>query len=522
MTRQPPDAVVVGAGHNGLIAAAYLARAGVRVTVVERRDVIGGATVTEELAPGIRTSAASYAFGLLRPDIHRDLELERHGLVIRPKDPQMFVPLPDGRHFFVWRDAARTREELARIWAPDADGYTSWSRFWDEAVRILRPVFESEEPPSLDELQRWLGAQGREDVWRLAVTGSVADTVCEFFGSEEVRGAFATQGLIGTNAGPHHPGTAWVMAFHAMGGELVGMDGSWASVRGGMGALAEAVRRSCESHGVRFVCGTAVNSVLIDDGRATGIELDDGTQIPASVVLSGADPKTTFLRLVPEGVLATYFEERVQAWPTPGSVVKVNIALSEPPDFTARHGTGPQHQGTIEIAPSLDYLQAAFESSRGGRCSERPWMEVFVQTSVDPTLAPEGTHVLSAFSQYAPAEISDWPRQRKEAGDAVIATLSSYAPNVAGSVIACDVLGPPDLEERFGLTGGNIFHGEILPENCFAGRFGYRTPVPGLYLCGSGAHPGGGVTGAPGRNAARAVLGDLTSDEQVAGSGEKP
>lgn len=500
------DAVVIGAGHNGLVAACYLARAGKRVLVLERRSVIGGAAVTEELAPGFRISTASYSLSLLRPDIHRDLELARHGLQITPKEPQMFVPLPDGGHYFVWRDGDRTREELARINPADAEGHKRWGVFWDEVVPKIRPLIETEDPPSLRDVERTLGSE----LFRMAVSGSCADTVRAFFDAPEIQGPMAGQGVIGTALGPEEDGTAWVMTFHAFGGELNGMDGTWAYARGGMGAVSGAIAAAARELGVQIRAGTPVARVRIEGGAATGVELDDGTFIPAAVVLSNATPQVTFERLAGFDALPSAFTERVKGWRYDGAVVKVNLALSELPSFTAMPGTepGPQHFGTCEIAPSIEYIQQAREDARGTRPSPRPFMEVFLQSSRDETLAPSGKHVLSAFTQYAPENRSDWAAAIKQARDNVVAVIASVAPNVPSAILAEDVLGAPELEDRLALTGGDIFHGAITPEQSFGERFGYRTPVPGLYLCGAGATPGGGVMGAAGRNAARVVLRD--------------
>ncbi|HEX2178635.1 MAG TPA: NAD(P)/FAD-dependent oxidoreductase [Actinomycetota bacterium] len=502
---QKTDAIVVGAGHNGLVAACYLARAGLSVRVLERRPVVGGAAVTEELMPGVRVSTASYALSLLRPDVYRDLDLARHGLEFTPKDPQMFVPLPDGRHFFVWRDAARTREELARIHPPDADAYPRWGRFWEEAVELLRPFVETPAPPPPEQVERELARRGRSDVWRLAVAGSAAEVVEEFFSSDEVRGCLATQGIIGTQASPREPGTAWVMAYHALGGELIGATGTWAWVRGGMGALTGALASAAAEAGVVIRTGVPVDEILVDRGRAVGV-VAGGSEEPAGVVLSNADPKRTFLGLVPEGALEPEFRRRVEGWRVDGAVVKVNLALAELPEFRALPGgPGPQHRATTEIAPSIGYLEAAAAEAQAGRFSANPFMEVFLASATDPTLAPPGTQVVSAFTQYAP--VGAWSAD--DALRSVVTTLGRYAPNLPDAVLASQVLGPPELEERFGLTGGDIFHGALLPEQSFGARFAYRTPVPGLYLCGSGASPGGCVMGAAGRNAAATVLADL-------------
>jgi len=503
------DAVVIGAGHNGLVAACALAQAGSRVLVVEARDIVGGACVTEEIAPGFRVSTAAYSFSLFRPEIFDALKLANYGLSFYPKEPRMFVPQPDGGHFFVWRDAARTREEIARINAHDADAYDRWNAFWDDVAGVIRPLILAE-PPSLSALEKQMADQGRSEMFRLAIAGSAADTVAEFFDSDEVQGAFVGQGVIGTFAGPYDPGTAFVMTYHAFGGELVDGAATWAYVRGGMGAVTQALAACARDLGVEIRTASPVSSILIDGGRATGVVMSGGDEITAPLVLSNADPKRTFLSFVPQGELPEDFVARVRVLDTTGSVVKVNLALSELPDFTCLPGVGPQQAGTIELSPSVEALDDAFADAQDGRVSARPYMEVYIQSVTDPSLAPDGAHVASCFAQYAPGSVpmDSWDGMREAAGDAVIDTLASYAPNVKPAIVHRQVLGPADLEARFGLTGGNIFHGEILPGQIFGERFGARTPIDGLYLCGSGAHPGGGVCGAPGWNAARAAMAD--------------
>jgi phytoene dehydrogenase-like protein len=477
-----------------------------RVVVCERRAVVGGATVTEEIIPGFRASTASYALSLLRPDVYSDLDLARHGLKAVAKDPQMFVPLPDGRSFFVWRDLDRTVDELERIHPGDGEAYRMWSAFWSDVVRIMRPVLDSAEPV---DVERYLASLGKPDVYRWCVRGSASDLVERFFSSPEVQGAFVSQGIVGTWASVRDPGTAWVMTKHSLGGELYGSSGTWGFAVGGMGAVSGAIASAAREAGADIRCDSGVGEILVDNRRATGVRLDDGTAVLASVVLSGADPKTTFLDLCPAGELDDWFRDLVGSWRTPGCVLKVNLALEELPDFTAMPGTGAQHRGTIEISPSIDYLHGAFEEARAGRPSSRPWMEVFAASAVDPSLVDGDGHVISAFTQYVPPITDDWEEVRNAAVSNVIDTLASYAPNVPDAIVACEALGPPELEARFGLPGGNIFHGEILPDQSFDGRFDYRTPLDALYLCGSGARPGGCVTGAPGRNAARAALADL-------------
>jgi len=509
------DAVVVGAGHNGLVAACLLAQRGLAVSVMERSDVVGGACVTEELEPGVRVSTAAYSFSLFRPEVMGTLGLDRYGLSFYPKEPQMFVPLPDGRHFFVWRDPGRTREEIARIHPPDGEAHPRWEAFWEEVAAVIRPLLLQDRPPTLAELEGELDRRGKAELFRLAVTASAGETAAAFFESDELRAAMASQGVIGTFAGPRTPGTAFVMTYHAFGGELVDDTGAWAYVQGGMGGVTQALQACARDLGVEVRTEAPVASVAVEGDRATGVVLDDGRELPAAAVLSNADPKRTFLGLVPEGALPEDFLERAAALDTTGSVVKVNLVLDEPPDFTSRPGTeiGPQHTGTIEIAPSIDYLEAAFADAQRGRVSTAPYMEVYLQTATDPSLAPEGTHVASCFAQYAPGSVpmDAWEGMRDAAGDAVIDALAAFAPNVKGAVRSRQVLGPADLEARFGLTGGNIFHGEILPGQILGERFGPRTPLPGLYLCGSGAHPGGGVSGAPGWIAAHALLADRAS-----------
>jgi phytoene dehydrogenase-like protein len=480
------------------------------VSVYERRDVVGGATVTEELAPGFRVSTASYALSLLRPDVYADLELERHGLIAVPKDPQMFVPSVDGASFFVWRDMARTQVELSRLHSKDADAYPAWCAFWDDAVEVLRPMLETPDP--IDP-KSYLEDLGRTDLYERVIEGSAADLVESYFEHPAVQGAFVSQGIIGTWASVRDPGTAWVMAYHAVGGELYGSSGSWGFVQGGMGSVSASIAASAREAGAALFRNSPATEILIEDGRAVGVRLANGLVVRARYVISGADPKTTFLRLVPEGALEDTFVDRVASWSTPGCVLKVNMALRELPDLIARPGRGPQHHGTIEISPSIDYLHSAYTDAQTTGSSTHPYLEVFVQSVLDPSLVDGEGHVVSAFTQYIDPKASDASAARDQATDAVMRTLAAYAPNVPDAIIAMEALGPMELEDRFGLSGGDIFHGSLLPDQCFGKRFDYRTPLPGLYLCGSGARPGGCVMGAAGRNAARAVIADLTEGD---------
>lgn len=504
-------ALVIGAGHNGLVAACVLAGAGHTVTVLERRDVVGGACVTEELIPGFRVSSAAYSLGLFRPEIAAALSLADHGLEVYAKVPRMFVPLHDGRHFFVHPSEAQTQAEIARVSAADADAYPRWNAFWDAVASVVRPLM-LQPPPSLVSLEMMLARMGQSELFDLAIAGSATDCVSNFFESDEVRGAFVGQGIIGTFAPPSAPGTAWVMTYHAFGGELVDSTGTWSYVRGGMGGVTAALASCARARGVTIETDVAVDEIVVEGGRATGVRVG-GRVIDADLVLSNADPKRTFLGLVPADALPGPFRARVEAFDTRGSVIKVNMALRELPDFAScgvpGSAPGPQHAGTIEISPSIDSLEVAFAEASAGRPSTTPFMEVFIQSVTDDSLAPPGMHVASCFAQWAPAAPgAAWETMREEAGDAVVRTLAAYAPNLPDAIIHREVLGPPDLEARFGLTGGNIFHGELLPEQSFSRRFDARTPIPGLYLCGSGAHPGGAVTGAPGWNAAQMAIAD--------------
>jgi phytoene dehydrogenase-like protein len=509
------DAVVVGAGHNGLVAAAYLARAGHSVLLCERRPIIGGACVTEELAPGIRTSTGAYSLSLLLPEIWKELDLAGRGLQVIPKDPQLFIPLPEGGSLLIWRDPARTREELRRFSPSEAEGYERYGRFWDQAIPFLRSFLLRDAPP-LEEVRTSAQRSGLGEVFHLAVEASAADVVETFFSSDALQGAFATQGIIGTAASPREPGTAYVMAHHLFGG-VGGVDGTWGYVGGGLGWVCAAIASAARDAGAEIRTDAPVAEILPGEG----IRLENGDVIHARAILSNADPKRTFLGLLPAGAIDAETQRAIEEIDTRGSVVKVNLALRELPDYLAMPGrtVGPQHTGTVEICPSVDYLERAWSQAAGGEISDEPFMEVFCGTAVDDSLAPPEVHTVTCFAQYAPqVPREDWERLREPAGDAVIRTLARHAPNVADAIVVRQVLGPPDLEDRFGLTGGNIFHGEILPGRLFGERpvggwgGGARTPVAGLYLCGAGAHPGGGVMGAPGRNAAMAVLADRATE----------
>ena len=507
------DAIVVGSGHNGLISAAYLAKAGKRVLVLERRDVIGGATVTEEPWPGYRLSTCSYVCNLLLPEVIRDLDLVRHGYDVRPLDPQYFVPFPDGRYMISYLDSAMTKEQLRKFSEKDIAAYDAYWAMWDRIIARMRPLLDLPSPTPQAVERAFDGPEGEED-WRTLTQKSVAEVLDEYFESEELKAVLCVGGVIGTNAGPRTPGTAYVKYHHIL-GKIAGHQGAWGYVRGGMGAVSQAIASSVREAGVEILTDAEVAEIDISDGAARGVHLLDGRSFGADVVLSGADPHRTYLGMVGEGRLPDDLVRGVKGMHVEGSVVKVLLALGELPDFVALPGKeiGPQHTGGIVINPSVDSLQAAWEECERGEPSRHPFMDGYIQSATEDGLAPPGKHTMSLFCQYAPYRLAEgkWEERREEIGRNIVRTLGEYAPNLPGAVEGMEVLGPPDIEERIGITGGNIFHGEILPDAMFSGRpvpgyDGYRTPIENLYLCGAGTWPGGAVFGAPGRNCAAEVL----------------
>jgi phytoene dehydrogenase-like protein len=499
------DAVVIGAGHNGLVAAAYLARSGRRVCVLERSDVIGGATISEEVWPGWTVSAASYVCSLLHPDVIRELDLASHGYTAYRKPAASFTPLLDGRSLLLTRDAEENAAEIARFSQKDVAGYRAFAQ---EVSRLGATIFDAFEleSPSLDLL---------DAKTRAAFEESAANLVERYIDTPVLQAEMVNDGLIGTYAGPRSPGTGYVLAHHNA-GRALGTQGAWGFVRGGMGAVAAAIASAAKSAGAEIRTASPVAQVLARGGSAAGVTLEDGTEIAGRAVLSNADPRTTFLRLIAPGTLDGAFEARVRAWKCIGVALKVNFALGELPNYTARPGTfaQPHHGATVHVAPDIDYLQAAFEDAAAGSVSRRPLIECYMQSPSDPTIAPLGKHLLSVFSQYFPYDRADGPwtqSLREEAADAIVAELAKFAPNLPNVIEGRQILAPPDLERRFGLAGGHIFHGELLPGQIFEKRFATRTPLRGLYLCGSGAHPGGCVSGVPGLRAARAAIADLSA-----------
>jgi phytoene dehydrogenase-like protein len=522
------DALIIGAGHNGLITAAYLARAGLSVLVLERRDAIGGASVTEEPWPGYKVSTLSYLCSLLQPKIIRELELERYGFKLYPKDPSFFTVFPDGRHLFFWQDTDRTHSEMARFSKKDAEFYPQYE---SELVRLSEWVeaLLLTTPPNIvrRRLQDLigLGRLGLEtlrlrdpDLVQLVkiMTQSVRQYLDERFESNEIKATLATDGVIGTNGGPSTPGTAYIMLHHVMGG-ATGVRGLWGFVRGGMGAISEAIRGSAASKGAEVRTGCEISTVLVRDGRARGVVLASGEEINGKIVVSNADPKVTFLKLINPRDIDPEFRQEIDKIRIEGCCLKINLALDALPDFTAYPGAalGPQHKTTIHVCPSMDYVDRAWEDAVGGRPSSDPMLEITIPTTYDDSIAPSGKHIMSIFAQYAPYTLrdGDWDGLKEGFADRCIDAIADYAPNIKQSIIHRQVISPLDMERDYSLTGGNIFHGDMTLDQLFflrpvAGWAKYRTPIKGLYMCGSGTHPGGGVMGAPGHNAAREILKD--------------
>jgi phytoene dehydrogenase-like protein len=513
------DAIVIG------VHAAYLARAGWKVLVVERRHQVGGAAVTEEVFPGFRFSVASYVVSLLRPDIIRELRLAEHGLELLPLEGT-FTPMRDGN--YLWRppDHDRTWTEIARHSRKDADAYAGYGEWMARLARAIQPVLDIAPPdpgtPGLDDLTSGialfarfhkLGARDRYDLVRL-LTRSALDLVDDWFETDVLRATLAASGIIGTFLGVHSPGTAYVLLHHYM-GEVDGVARAWGLPRGGTGAVSEAIRGAAAAAGAEIRTEAAVEEIVVRDGTALGVRMSNGDEFRARVVSSSVDPRLTFLRMVGEANLPADFAEDVGRYRFRGSSAKVNLALDGLPDFLALPGTGPHLAGAISISPSIDYMQRAYEDAAHGDFSRRPYLDIVIPSLTDRSVAPEGKHVMSCFVQYAPYHLREgtWDEKREHLGNAVLDTLAEHAPNIRDILLHMQVLTPLDLERVFGLTEGNIFQGEMSLDQMFfmrpvPGWARYRTPIANLYLCGSAAHPGGGIMGAPGRNAARAVLRD--------------
>jgi phytoene dehydrogenase-like protein len=519
------DAIVVGGGHNGLTCAAYLAKAGWKVLVLERRGKVGGAAVSEEVFPGFTFSVCSYVVSLLRPWIIRELDLASHGLEIIPLETA-FCPYPDGRALCRWSDPERTRREIAAFSKKDSEVYPQFGKLMSQLARFVQPLIDAPapRPTSLNPFELFdlakhgkrfheLNGEKKTALLKL-MTKSAVDLLDEWFECGELKAPMSCSGIIGTFLGVRSPGTAYVLLHHYM-GEIDGAFRAWGFAKGGTGAVSEAIAGSARAHGVTIRTGAGVQKILLQGERAHGVVLEDGEEIQARHVVSGLDPHRTFLKLIDEKLLPADFVASIRRFRMRGSSGKVNLAVDRVPNFPSRPGAGPHLRGDIAISPSIDYLERAYDEAKSGTFSSRPFLNVVIPSLVDPSVAPPGKHVISCFVQYAPYEIqggaSRWPEHREAFGDAVVDTLEEYCPGLKSSILHRQVLTPWDLEQEFGLTEGNIFHGELTLEQLAfqrpaAGWANYATPIEHLWMCGSGTHPGGGIMGAPGALASRAIL----------------
>jgi phytoene dehydrogenase-like protein len=518
------DVVIVGGGHNGLTCAAYLAKAGLDVLVVERREILGGAAATEETWPGYRVSSASYVVSLMPPRIVDELELKRFGYDVSIITPDYFVPFPDGTSLTLWGDAARDRENIAKLSQHDAEAYAAFDTYFERVAALMKELLFVV-PPNLRlrDAASWARAVGRlrgmsgRDVHELVrlFTMSAADFLDEWFDDDRVKGALATQAIIGAWCGPMTPGSAYVLMHHWI-GEIEGHFGAWGWVKGGMGAVSAAMARAAQAAGAEIRTGADVRRVAINgEGRATGVELADGSLIRAERVVSNAHPTTTYLDLVGADRLPDEVVRDIRRFRTRSGSVKINVGLSELPRFPSWDQGGDPHRGLMAVSPSMEYLERAFDDAKYGRASAHPYAEVMFPTAHEEGLAPPGKHMMLAFTQYGPYELREgsWETERQAYASRVIEELARYAPNLPDAIERVEVLTPKDIEDRFGLIGGNIMQGEVVPDQLFSFRpipfYGdYHTPVQNLYLCGAGTHPGGGVMGVNGRNASTVIVKD--------------
>ncbi|HEY2352994.1 MAG TPA: NAD(P)/FAD-dependent oxidoreductase [Candidatus Acidoferrum sp.] len=517
------DVIVIGGGHNGLVNAAYLAKAGKKVLVLERRHVLGGAAVTEEIISGFLFSECSYVVSLLRPEIIRELDLPRHGLEILPLDGT-FSPMPDGNHLWRMNDHAKSIREIRRHSRVDAEAYDEFSKMMTPMCRFVKPMLSmippdptTLNPRDLKQLHfmmqrfRELSSDERYTLIQL-MTMSSADFLDQWFETDVLKATMSASGIIGTFLGIRSPGTAYVLLHHYM-GEIDGAFRSWGFSRGGTGAISNAIAASAREAGVEIRTKAPVGKIVVKNGRATGVVLQSGEEIAANVVSSSVDPHLTFEKFLEPSELPADFLEGVRRYKFRGSSGKVNIALNALPDFKAIPGDGAHLRGAISISPGMEYMERAYDDAKYGYYSRRPYIDMVIPSLTDPSVAPPGKHVLSCFVQYAPYKLAQgtWDDQREAFGDNVIDTIAEYAPNIKNIIIGRQILTPLDLEREFGLTQGNIFQGELSLEQLFflrpvAGWAYYRTPVDNLYMCGSATHPGGGIMGANGRIASQVIL----------------
>ena len=523
------DAVLIGAGHNGLTCAAYLGMAGLRVRVFERRGIVGGACVTEEFHPGFRASTAAYTVGLLQPKIIRDLKLHEHGLRIVARRAQNFLPLPDGRYLLTGE--GRTEREIAKFSARDADRYRIYQAEITRVADALRSLVLNPPPNlvlgSFPQAVREFGkfAAIAKRLWQVdglkaaieLFRKSAGDTLDHWFDSDPLKAVLGFDSVVGNLASPYTPGSGYVLLHHAF-GEVNGKRGTWGHAIGGMGAITQAMARAASEYGVRLDTRSAVREIIVERGRAAGVVLDDGTPFRARAVVANVDPQQLFQVLLPRDVVASAVAERMKRWKTGSGTFRMNVALSKLPVFSALPAPGDHHTSGIILAPTLSYMDEAYRDCIRRGWSKAPIVEMLIPSTLDDSLAPPGARIASLFCQHVAPQFTDgttWDQHRETVADLMIDTVEAYAPGFRASVIARQSLSPLDLERNFGLPNGDIFHGALTLDQLFSARpmlgyANYRMPIPGLYLCGSGAHPGGGVTGAPGHNAARVVIADLT------------
>jgi phytoene dehydrogenase-like protein len=520
---QTYDAIIIGGGHNGLVAAAYLARAGKKVLVLEKRHLVGGASVTEEIFPGFKFSVFSYVVSLFRPEIIRDLDLPRHGLTILPLASTL-TPMPNGDYLYRDWDHFRTLRDIARHSRRDAEAYDEYGRtmyFMAKAVKYMLGIIPPD-PTTLNpkdllglaNLGKHILGLGEENIYTLTklMTMSSADFLEEWFETDVLKATLSSSGIIGTFLGPRSPGTAYVLLHHYM-GEIDGSFRAWGFAKGGTGGIADAIAGAAREFGAEIRCEAPVAKVIVKNETATGVALENGDEFYGKIVVSSLDPKLTFLKLLDASLLPEELVTAIRRFNIRGSSAKVNLALAALPNWACMPGDGPHLRGAFSISPSLDYLERAYDDAKYGNFSQKPYIDIILPSMIDSGMAAPGKHVMSCFVQYAPYQLREgtWEQKRDALGDAVVDTLSEYIPNLKNIILHRQVMTPWDIEQTIGLSQGNIFQGELSLSQLFflrpaAGWAKYRTPIRNYYQCGSGTHPGGGITGAPGRLAALEIL----------------